>query len=102
MTFIQNGVEALPERLIGVQSLSSVLRPNDRGTAEIIGLEANTLYRIFCFAEDLEVPANQMTITEVMNSGIVFATDINMDISSRAIPKCLLFWGVAWFLKLTP
>jgi hypothetical protein len=68
MTAIQNGVEALPERLIGLhsqQSLSSVLRPNDRGTAEIIGLEANTMYRIFCFAEDLEVPANQMTITEV-------------------------------------
>jgi hypothetical protein len=35
---------------------------------------------------------------QVMKSGIVFATDIDIDISSHAIPKCLLFWGIAWIL----
>ena len=71
LSMFQYGEAAIPAS-VGASSTNeshthpTVLGPKVRGIARIEGLEGNTIYRIFCFAKDLEIPANQMNISQVV------------------------------------
>ena len=71
------GSEAISPR--NQEAPPSVLRPSDYGIAEISELQANTIYRLFCFAKDLEIPSNQMALSVVRVAALNFLSAIDLN-----------------------